>query len=30
MQMMQEKDFSQELKQSQMQLKSLWDQRVEM
>lgn len=30
MQMMQEKDFSQELKQSQMQLKSQWDQRVEM
>ena len=30
MQMMQEKDFSLESKQSQMQLKSLWDQRVEM
>lgn len=30
MQMMQEKDFSLELKQSQMQLKLQWDQRVEM
>ena len=30
MQMMQEKDFSLELKQSQTQLKSLWDQRGEM
>ena len=30
MQMMQEKDFSLESKQSQMQLKLQWDQRVEM